>query len=391
VLPNFSEIAYPCVGIGPDRPLRFRVEISFDYQDFLGICPESSPLRTQWKEMVARYTNGLKILAHFDHTSSVVAYLPGLCPDHGLSEIKGQILSYPTLLASGEGLHIDWDATPWKDGSEAVWLRIAKVVVHQESFQNVSRVLSDTTICYKELVIRPVPAAELHSPFFQNNIRGHIHDEVMREVITCGPVPVWADPHDVHISEHIAGQPLLPWQLSLTVAEFILSKSEDPEDELFDRAIFTQIMMGPKKGEISFVVAPGRMQVAWEHRHWVDRLLTGSFPTLTSPIRWTSYTPPSGQASGEQEVAPTPIPAHGFVDNQSDDQDNDSIEAEDQFSAETVLKAPPKKSRLRVGITVSSVGLMGRCQHRSLLHRSQMRILPPPVSWSNFYCKRFVI
>jgi hypothetical protein len=204
-------------------------------------------------------------------------------------------------------------------------------------------VLSDTTICYKELAIRPVPAAELYSPFFQNNIRGHIHDGAMREVITCGTVPVWADPHEVHISEHIAGQPLQPWQLSLTVAEFILSKSEDSEDELFDRAIFTQIVMGPKKGEISFVVAPGRMQVAWEYRHWVDRLLTGSFPTITGPIRWTSYTPPTNHTCGMEEASPTPIPAHGFVDNQGDDQDHDSVETEDQFSAETVLKAPPEE------------------------------------------------
>jgi hypothetical protein len=69
MLPNFSEKEYPCAGVGNDRPLRFRVEISFDYQDFLGISPESSPLRSQWKEMVARHTNGLKILALFGQIS----------------------------------------------------------------------------------------------------------------------------------------------------------------------------------------------------------------------------------------------------------------------------------------------------------------------------------
>jgi hypothetical protein len=135
-------------------------------------------------------------------------------------------------------LHIDWDSVPWKDGQQTVWLRIAKVVVHDISVQNVTRVLSDTAIRYKELVIRPIPVAELHSPFFQNNIRGHIHESATQEVITGGTVPVWADPHEVHISERIAGQPLQPWQLSFMVAEYILSKTDDPGEELFDRSIF---------------------------------------------------------------------------------------------------------------------------------------------------------
>jgi hypothetical protein len=93
LMPNFSEVAYPFEGAGHDWPLRFRVEISFDYQEFLSISTESSPLRNQWKELVARHTNGLKILAHFDQSYRVVAYLPGVCPDHGLNEIKSKILS----------------------------------------------------------------------------------------------------------------------------------------------------------------------------------------------------------------------------------------------------------------------------------------------------------
>jgi hypothetical protein len=340
VMPNFSEKAYPAEGAGKDWPLRFRVEVSFDYQEFLEVDPEDSPLRSQWKELVARHTNGLKILAHFDRSYNVVAFLPGLCPDHGLNEIKAVILSYPTLLAGGEGLHIDWDYIPWKDGQETVWMRIAKVVVHDQSIQNVSRVLSDTTVRFKELTIRPVAAAELHSPFFQNNIRGHIHEAATREVITGGIVPVWADPHEVHISEHIAGQPLLPWQLSFTVAEYILAKSNDPEEELFDRSIFTQIVMGPKKGEISFVAAPGMIQAAWEHRHWVDGLLTRAYPMIVSPIRWHSYSPSPCPSEERSETNPV-IPAHGFVENQ-DENDQDSVEAVDHFSAATVLKAPPE-------------------------------------------------
>jgi hypothetical protein len=80
VMPNFSEAPYPSATAGKDRPLRFRAEISFNYQEFLAIDPEVSPLRAQWKELVARHTNGLKILAHFDQSCSVVAYLPGVFP-----------------------------------------------------------------------------------------------------------------------------------------------------------------------------------------------------------------------------------------------------------------------------------------------------------------------
>jgi hypothetical protein len=245
------------------------------------------------------------------------------------------------LLAGGEGLHIDSDQIPWKDGLETVWMRIAKVVVHEQSFQNVSRVLSDTTIRYKELAIRPVASVELQSPFFQNNIRGHIYEAANREVITGGIVPVWADPHEAHISEHIAGQPLQPWQLSFTVAEYILSKSDNPDEEMFDRSIFTQIIMGPKKGEISFVVAPGMMQVAWELRHWLGELITGAYPMISTPIRWHSYSPPSSFSGGE-DADPARIPAHGFIEER-DDQDQDSVEAEDLFSAATSLKAPPEE------------------------------------------------
>jgi hypothetical protein len=279
-------------------------------------------------------------LAHFDLSCNAVAYLPGVFPEHGLSEIKSVILAYPILLAEGEGLHIDWDSVPWKDGYETVWIQIAKVVVHAISMQNVTRVLSDTAIRYEELVIRPIPVAELHSPFFQNNIRGHIHEAATREVITGGTVPVWADPHEVHISERIAGQPLQPWQLSFTVAEYILSKSDDPGEELFDRSIFTQIVMGPKKGQISFIVAPGMMQLAWDQCYWLDMLIMGSYPTITSPIQWTSNSP-SISAPEVSDASPTPIPAHGFVESH-DGQDHDSVEVEDEYSAATSLKAPPE-------------------------------------------------
>jgi hypothetical protein len=50
VMPNFSEVPYPAPEAGKDRPLRFRAEISFNYQDFLAIDPETSPLRAQWKD-----------------------------------------------------------------------------------------------------------------------------------------------------------------------------------------------------------------------------------------------------------------------------------------------------------------------------------------------------
>jgi hypothetical protein len=339
VMPNFSETPYPSTMAGKDRPLRFRAEISFNYQEFLAIDSEVSPLRAQWKELVARHTNGLKIIAHFEQSCSVVAYLPGVFPEHGLNEIKAMILAYPTLLAEGEGLHIDWDSIPWMDGQETVWIRIAKVVVHQNSVQMslecfrilLSGIRSWLSVPFWLLSCTPHSFKITFEATFMRQLRVKLLQEVLSQV--------WADPHEVHISERIAGHPLQPWQLSFTVAEYILSKSDEPGEELFDRSIFTQIVMGPKKGEISFVVTPGMMKVAWDQRYWLDRVIMGSYPTVTTPIQWTSDSPsmiPPEAGDGP----PTPIPTHGF-ETKLDDQDQDSVETEEAYSVATSLKAPP--------------------------------------------------
>jgi hypothetical protein len=98
--------------------------------------------------------------------------------------------------------------------------------------------------------------------------------------------------------------------------------------------------MGPKKGQISFIVAPGMMQLAWDQCYWLDMLIMGSYPTITTPIQWTS-TSCSTSPPEETEAAPTPIPPHGFVES-LDGQDQDSVEAEDEYTAVTSLKAPPE-------------------------------------------------
>jgi hypothetical protein len=112
---NLTEVMVDETMYGP-LSIRFRLEFSFEYLEFLGIYGTMSQITQAWLDILDQFTDRCTLITTFPSDAGTVAYVPGLLLEHGFQDASRELTSIPSLLSPE--MYVDFLSLTWYDGAQ---------------------------------------------------------------------------------------------------------------------------------------------------------------------------------------------------------------------------------------------------------------------------------